>query len=180
MAQRFRLHIDICNEPWRQIRGLKKRLESATALTLASLPAALLPAAKGAEVTLMLTTNAAVRALNHDYRGVDKPTNVLSFPQFERRDLIKAGKTGEPVYVGDIAVAYQVVVKEAKSEDKVLLDHVTHLLIHGLLHLFGYDHDTASKARPMEKLEREIMATLGLPDPYAPLLFRGNLKKEKR
>lgn len=165
------LEIQLVGAGWKKEKGLEKRLQAAVNLTLASLPAALLPIARQAQVTLLLTNDKAVQTLNHDYRGKDKPTNVLSFPQFEKDDLVKLSRSKTPilggVHVGDIAVAYQYVVKEAKAEHKVLADHVTHLLIHGLLHLFGYDHDTVARAAKMEKLEKEIMATLGLPDPYA-------------
>ncbi len=167
MAASQRLQIIIESKPWGEIKGLKKRLEQAAALTLAVLPERLLPAASRAQLTLLLTTARAVQVLNRDYRGVDKPTNVLSFPQLERRALLKEKGGQEPLYVGDIAVAYQVVVKESKAEGKLPLDHVTHLLIHGILHLFGYDHDTLHRAQRMEKIEREVMATLGLLDPYA-------------
>lgn len=161
------IHLEIASVPWKKVRGLTKRLETAAALTLSCLSADLLPVARGAEATLLLTTDKAVQTLNRDYRGKDKPTNVLSFPQFERRELVKLGKQGaEGLYVGDIAVAYQFTAKEAKAEGKPLLDHVTHLMIHGLLHLFGYDHLTPAQAARMERLEKEIMATLGLPDPY--------------
>ncbi|MFA6279311.1 MAG: rRNA maturation RNase YbeY [Bdellovibrionales bacterium] len=167
MAVSERLHLIIESKPWGEIKGLKKRLEQATALTLAVLPERLLPAASRAQLTLLLTTAHAVQVLNRDYRGVDKPTNVLSFPQLERRALLKEQAGQDPLYVGDIAVAYQVVLKEAKAEGKLPLDHLTHLLIHGILHLFGYDHDTPRRAQLMEKIEREVMATLGLLDPYA-------------
>ncbi len=165
------IHLEIASVPWKKVRGLTKRLNAAAALTLSCLPDDLLPAARGAEATLLLTTDKAVQTLNRDYRGKDKPTNVLSFPQFERRELVKLGKKGVGgLYVGDIAVAYQFTAKEAKAEGKLLSDHVTHLMIHGLLHLFGYDHLTSRQAARMERLEKEIMATLGLPDPYEILL----------
>ena len=158
---------------WGKVKGLELRLEKVASLALACLPATLLPLAFGAQATLLLTTDASVQKLNRTYRGKDKPTNVLSFPQFERPALVKLAKqpaaVGQKFYAGDIAVAYQYVVKEARAEHKELLDHVTHLAIHGLLHLFGYDHDTQGRAARMEKLEKEIMATLGLPDPYAQL-----------
>lgn len=88
------------------------------------------------------------------------------FRSLTAKTFIKAARCIGDIYVGDIAVAYGTVVKEAKAEGKSELDHLTHLLIHGLLHLFGYDHDTNSKASQMERLEKQIMATLGLPDPY--------------
>jgi len=169
MTKKARLQIEIASVQWNKVKGLKRRLNQATELTLASLPEGLVQAGRRAEMTLLLTTDRAVHKLNHDYRGMDKPTNVLSFPQYERRELVKLGKGEQEVYAGDIAVAYQYVVREAKAEKKELLDHVTHLLIHGILHLFGFDHDTDGKAARMEKMERELMASLGLLDPYAPL-----------
>lgn len=148
---------------WSNIRELPKRLEKAAAVTLAHLPASLrFPAT----ATLLLTTDAAIRRLNRDFRGMDKPTNVLSFPQYEPADLgrLKASKT--PVEMGDIAIAYQYMVVEAKKDHKILINHVTHLFIHGLLHLFGYDHLNDPDAERMERLETKIMAALDLPDPY--------------
>jgi len=143
-------------------------LETATDVTLAAVPSRLLPLARRAHITLNLTNDGEVRKLNNLWRGVDKPTNVLSFPQFDRRDLAKTAINGgeEPLPMGDIAIARGVVLKEARAENKTVEDHVSHLLIHGILHLFGYDHDTAWRARRMERLEKEILATLGLPDPY--------------
>ncbi|MDD3181435.1 MAG: rRNA maturation RNase YbeY [Alphaproteobacteria bacterium] len=166
VQRKTHLQIEINAQGWGKVPGLKRRLEQATALTLATLPATLLPAATKAQATLLLTTDGAVHKLNREFRNTDKTTNVLSFPQFERTELVKAARCIGDIYVGDIAVAYGTVVKEAKAEGKSVLDHLTHLLIHGLLHLFGYDHDTDSKATRMERLEKDIMATLGLPDPY--------------
>ena len=166
MTQRKAVHIETQTKSWAKVKGLEKRLQAAAELTLAALPATLAPAAAKAQATLLLTTDAAVQKLNKEFRGKDKATNVLSFPQFDRKDLAKAARCIGDIYVGDIAVAYGTVVKEAKAEGKSELDHLTHLLIHGLLHLFGYDHDTNSKASQMERLEKQIMATLGLPDPY--------------
>ncbi len=160
------LHIETQTKSWGKVKGLEKRLQAAAELTLAALPSTLAPAAAKAQATLLLTTDAAVQKLNKEFRGKDKATNVLSFPQFDRKDLSKMARCIGDIYVGDIAVAYGTVVKEAKAEGKSELDHLTHLLIHGLLHLFGYDHDTNSKASQMERLEKQIMATLGLPDPY--------------
>jgi probable rRNA maturation factor len=138
-------------------------------VALATLPSSLSKAAALGQMTVLLTHDREVQALNLDFRGKDKPTNVLSFPGFERPDLLRAARAGAPLYAGDIAVAYAFTSREAKAEGKKLLDHVTHLTIHGILHLYGYDHDTPARARVMEKLEKQIMATLGLPDPYAPI-----------
>jgi len=161
------ISLEIASVSWTRLKGLKKRVEAATELTLASLPENLLAAASKAEIVLLLTTDKAVQKLNRNFRGLDKPTNVLSFPSFSRRELSREAKGEGEVHVGDLAMAYGTIQKEAKCEDKLLLDHVTHLVIHGILHLFGFDHNTSSKAARMEKLERELMVSLGLLDPYA-------------
>lgn len=139
-------------------------MELAASATLARVPKKLrFPAT----VTVLLTDNKTMRRLNRDFRGIDKPTNVLSFPQFASHQLTKFGKNGRPVPIGDIALAYQYIVVESKKDHKILINHALHLLIHGLLHLFGYDHKTVTAANKMERLEKTIMAGLGLPDPYA-------------
>jgi probable rRNA maturation factor len=126
------------------------------------------PRIKAAEVNILLTTDAAVRKLNAAYRGKDKPTNVLAFPALdptERRMLPK----GLPVPLGDIAIAYGVTAREAKAEDKSLKAHLTHLVVHGVLHLLGYDHMQDDDAATMERKETRILAGLGISDPYAPV-----------
>jgi probable rRNA maturation factor len=114
----------------------------------------------GAEVSVLLTCDAAVRTLNAQWRGQDKPTNVLSFPAAAPADLAAAA------LIGDIALAHGVVRREAEAEDKALEDHLTHLVVHGFLHLAGHDHQTADEAERMEALERTILAGLGIADPY--------------
>ena len=163
------LQIEIASALWGKVRGLEARLRQAAAVTLAHLPASLAKAAAAGQMTVLLTSDKAVQTLNRDFRGKDKPTNVLSFPSYEKPDLVCAARLGAPLYVGDIAIAYAFTAKEAKVEGKILLDHVTHLTIHGILHLYGYDHDTPARAGAMERLEKHIMAALGLSDPYAPL-----------
>jgi len=158
------LDIHITLAGWRKIPRLKPRLEQAATATLDHLPKKLrFPAT----ATLLLTGNAKVRQLNRDFRGMDKATDVLSFPQYEPAELPKIGRQKGPIALGDIALAYQYVVVEAKKENKILINYVTHLVIHGLLHLFGYDHMEAADAAEMEKLEIRIMKSLNLPNPYA-------------
>jgi len=148
---------------WQRIPRLAARLKKAAAVTQTHLPKQLqFPVS----VTLLLTTNAAIRRLNHDFRGIDKPTNVLSFPQYEPADLRRLTAVKTPVEIGDIAIAYQYMVDEAKRDHKLLINHITHLFIHGFLHLFGYDHLNDPDATRMERLETKIMAALDLPDPY--------------
>lgn len=108
--------------------------------------------------------------LNAEYRGKDKPTNVLSFPGCEADELDAAADFascgGPPVMLGDIIIAGPVVVSEAAEQGKPVLDHFRHLLVHGLLHLLGYDHMADEEAERMEALERKILSQFGVPDPY--------------
>ena len=155
--------ITIADPQWRRVSRLKRRLQLAAHVTLAHLPQGL----QGDwTANLLLTDDAAMRRLNYDFRGLRKATNVLSFPQFETSvQLRRAAKLAEQ-NLGDIAMGYAYVAKEAVRDKKLLIDHITHLTIHGLLHLFGYDHMDDREANRMEKLETKIMASLGLPDPY--------------
>jgi probable rRNA maturation factor len=118
-----------------------------------------------AEVAVMLTDDATIRTFNKDWRGIDKPTNVLSFPAPE---MDPAGdKDTAPRALGDIAIAYETLRREADDEAKPFLHHLSHLAVHGFLHLVGYDHETDDEADDMEALEVAILAQLGIPDPYA-------------
>jgi probable rRNA maturation factor len=157
------LTINQTSASWSRFPNLKTRLGQAARMTLDHLPKRLRFPAR---VTLLLTSDAAVRRLNRDFRGIDKPTNVLSFPQYGRTELRRLTGLKQPVEMGDIAIAYQYIVGEAKRDNKILINHLTHLFIHGLLHLFGYDHGLDPEAARMERLETKIMAALGLPDPY--------------
>ena len=112
------------------------------------------------EVSLLLADDAAVKALNRDFRGKDKPTNVLSFPA-----AAQPGVPGSRL-LGDIALAYETVAREAEEEGKAFEDHATHLVVHGVLHLLGYDHELEAQAQIMEALEVKALATLGIADPY--------------
>jgi probable rRNA maturation factor len=117
------------------------------------------------EVAVMLTDDAAIRALNKDFRGIDKPTNVLSFPAPETGGA--DGEDAAPRALGDIAIAYETLQREADEEAKPFLHHLSHLAVHGFLHLVGYDHEGDDEAEEMEALEVAILAQLGIPDPYA-------------
>ena len=108
-------------------------------------------------LVILLTDNPSVQDLNSRYLGKDKPTNVLSFPA--------AGSAGD--HIGDIALAFGVCAAEADEQGKPLAHHLQHLVAHGVLHLLGYDHEDDADAVIMENLEREILAGLGVPDPYA-------------
>ncbi|HEX4534461.1 MAG TPA: rRNA maturation RNase YbeY [Rhizomicrobium sp.] len=133
--------------------GWKKRLPRA-AWRVRRAAALALP--RGKRLTVLLTSDARLREMNHQFRGKDKPTNVLSFP---------AGES-EKGYLGDVAIALGVSAREAKAEGKSLADHLSHLVIHGTLHLLGHDHEAAREAAKMESLEASLLAKIGIADPY--------------
>ncbi|RYE56664.1 MAG: rRNA maturation RNase YbeY, partial [Rhizobiaceae bacterium] len=113
-----------------------------------------------AEISVLLTDDAEQRELNAQYRGKDSSTNVLSFPQIEPFD---------PVFgiLGDITLARETLIREAEEQGTSLEDHFTHLVVHGFLHILGYDHLDEDEAQEMEGLETQILAGLGIADPYA-------------
>ncbi|WP_112661991.1 rRNA maturation RNase YbeY [Microvirga flavescens] len=120
---------------------------------------------KDFEISLLLADDARVQELNRDFRGKDKPTNVLSFPAPEPPEGFDGGNFG-PRHLGDIALAYETLVREAEAEAKPLAHHYAHLIVHGVLHLLGYDHEVEEDAQIMEALEVKALATLGIDDPY--------------
>ncbi len=118
-------------------------------------------------VSVLLTADEEVHALNREWRDRDKPTNVLSFPMMERGELLALSQDGPPAMLGDIALAHGVCAREAAQKGIAIGDHGAHLIIHGLLHLAGYDHvHSDEQAEAMEALEIAALAKLGLPNPY--------------
>lgn len=122
----------------------------------------------GGELAIVLTGDSTIRALNRDWRGIDQATNVLSFPAHARDSVARNGReeAKPPVMLGDIVIAYETAAREALAEDKAFLHHLAHLTVHGFLHLVGYDHEVDAEADAMEALEVEILARLGIADPY--------------
>ncbi|MEP6868780.1 MAG: rRNA maturation RNase YbeY [Novosphingobium sp.] len=117
--------------------------------------------------SLLFTDDAQVHTLNREWRAKDKPTNVLSFPMIERADLIALSPDGPPELLGDIALAFETCAREADEKAIPLEAHAAHLIVHGLLHLAGHDHEiSAADAAQMEALEINALARMGLPDPY--------------
>ncbi|MBZ9847127.1 rRNA maturation RNase YbeY [Mesorhizobium sp. CA14] len=114
------------------------------------------------ELSIVFSDDAHIQTLNAGWRGKDKPTNVLSFPAFS---FPKGGRL--PPMLGDIVLAFETVAREATLEDKPIANHISHLVIHGLLHLLGHDHETDAEAEEMEAIERAALARLAIPDPYA-------------
>ena len=161
MATRIALRVEA--PAWR------RRLPAAEGLVRRAARAALAaskPRPRG-ELCIVLADDVLQRKLNHDFGGRDKPTNVLSFE-------------GAPVSLGDVVLALETIAGEAETQGKSLADHVAHLVVHGVLHLMGYDHQTDGQARRMERLETEILAGLGIADPYRAAasgrLARGRLR----
>ena len=106
------------------------------------------------EIALALADDSLLRKLNSGFRGKDRPTNVLSFP------------TGNDDFLGDVAISCETLLREAHEQDKAPKDHAVHLLVHGILHLLGYDHQSEDAADAMESLERRVLERLGIADPY--------------
>jgi probable rRNA maturation factor len=142
---------------WPEEASLLRLVEAAVGAAFAEI------GAQGhSELSVVFSDDAHIRTLNAGWRGKDKPTNVLSFPAFP---YAKAGPL--PPMLGDIVLAAETVAREAALEDKPLDNHISHLVIHGLLHLLGRDHETDAEAEEMEAIERAALARLAIPDPYA-------------
>ena len=136
---------------WRRRRGLEARLLKAARAALRA------AGFRGkSAMTLLLSSDRKLKQLNRDFRGHNKPTNVLSFP----------APDGASGYRGDVAIAYGVTGREAKAAGKAFADYAAHLVVHGVLHLAGYDHGTVRQAKIMEPLEIKILERLGIADPY--------------
>jgi probable rRNA maturation factor len=157
----LKLHIDIAanTDGWPDDEVLERLARKAVG---AAASVAKLDMPDGAELSLVFTDDAEMRAINAQWRGIDKPTNVLSFPAAD----IAPGESAEQM-LGDIVFARDTVEREAVLEGKRFEDHLTHLMVHGFLHLFGYDHMNEDDARVMEGLESRALAELGIADPYA-------------
>jgi probable rRNA maturation factor len=151
------LHIETAVEceSWRSLPDLEAMVQRCIMAVLAETGEKL---RDGAEVSLLLCDDARIRILNRQFRGMDKPTNVLSFPG---PDPIDAARV-----LGDIAIAYETVAREAAEQDKLLPDHVCHMIVHGFFHLLGYDHETDEEAEDMEAGESRTLQSLGIADPY--------------
>lgn len=115
------------------------------------------------EVNLNVVDDLEIRTLNNEYRGKDKPTNVLSFPAYDPSDIYPGDM---PIPLGDIIISYETIAREAMEQDKNPDQHFTHMVIHGLLHLVGYDHENEQDAEKMESLEISILEDFGIKNPY--------------
>lgn len=151
------LTVDVEDGAWAAIPDLEALARRAIAAGLAAQGLTL----ADREINLLFTSDAVMAEINHDWRGKDRPTNVLSFPAREM-----PVPPGEAPPLGDIVLAFATVNREAREQDKNLPHHAAHLMIHGLLHLLGFDHENDDEASDMEQLEIEILKGLGISDPY--------------
>jgi len=148
------------DEAWRAARVADAMLARAARAGFDAAP----PSSPGTYgVSILLTDDEEMRALNRTWRGKDAATNVLSFPA---GDTLACGES-EPGLLGDVALAYETTLKEAQAAGIALSDHAAHLVMHGVLHLLGFDHIEEDEAERMETLERQALASLGIADPYA-------------
>ena len=164
------IDVAIIVEPgWKTTANWEALGEAAACAAIAASPySALASSSPNVEIAIRLTSDDDVQSLNRQYRGKDKPTNVLSFPMHEPQGIGALSEGTDPeIMLGDIVLAHGVCVAEAKARGVSVEAHATHLIVHGTLHLLGYDHMGDAEAEMMEALEREIMAKLGLHDPYA-------------
>jgi probable rRNA maturation factor len=150
----MRLEIGIADPAWKKIAGLRKLARHAIEACLDE---------TGVSLSVLFTGDKAMQALNLQWCGKDKPTNVLSFPAPPA-----SLPTGEPRLLGDIVLAHGVVAAEAQAQNKSIHHHIAHLLVHGCLHLLGYDHENDRDAKAMETREIAILKRLGIDNPYSP------------
>lgn len=154
------IEVAVAEHRWTStVTGLEEFCQSIVLFTLKTVSRAPTGAI---EVSVLLSNDAEIKDLNARYRGQNKATNVLSFPGYDLGDPIVPG-----MILGDIAVAYETVLRESEDQAKSIPTHLAHLLIHGTLHLLGFDHETDDEADIMEKIEVQIMTELGHADPYA-------------
>ncbi len=166
VAGALKIDVVVEAELWRPSRNLNTLVRRAIAAAAATL------STPGAELAVVLTDDAAIRLLNRRWRGIDAATNVLSF---------SSGKVaGNPPLLGDVVLAYETVAQEAADQRKPFADHVAHLVVHGFLHLLGYDHESDRDAKAMERAERDILDRLSIPDPYLPRARARNKAANKR
>jgi|FLOH01.1.fsa_nt_gi probable rRNA maturation factor len=166
LSDSVELYVDVASDDWEDVPAMILLIQKCVAAVLAAFSLADTPL----ELSVRLTDDADIAHLNREYRKQDKPTNVLSFSGFERDELQDAydvaASDGPPVMLGDIIITHGVTSREAREQDKAFSDHMAHLVVHGLLHLMGFDHIEEEEANEMESHEKNILASLGIDDPY--------------
>ena len=168
--KRAALAIDILvvSGRWKPAEGSKSIVRRAVARAAAKISTNR-TSTKGAELAIVLTDDSGIRNLNREWRGIDKATNVLSFPAKNAAD-----------HLGDVILAFETIAREARSEQKPFAHHLAHLAVHGFLHLVGYDHERSKDAVAMERTEREILRELAIPDPYRGAASKARFAQRRR
>jgi probable rRNA maturation factor len=172
----LRLDLDYASPLWTDRRALGRILRQAAKtvffkqhVATSELPH---PDCKTIVIAVRLTDDSEMHALNVRFRHQDKPTNVLSFPSSDEEAMAAQS------FLGNIAIGYETAAREAEQDGKSLTDHVVHLLVHGCLHLIGYDHEQESEAEEMEQLEIAILEALGIANPYAQFELVPHVKQD--
>jgi probable rRNA maturation factor len=166
------IDIEVKSKKWLEIKNIEKFIESQAIKILAKSPLAeFLNKKINFDLSISLCSNLQIRKINREFRDKDKPTNVLSFGNLDEKiiqqsGLNKAIGTNKYIFLGDIILSYEYILKEAKSQGKIFHDHLTHLTAHGILHLLGHDHEEEKMAKIMENLEIKILKKLNINNPY--------------
>jgi probable rRNA maturation factor len=168
---KLKIHLDRASARWKSaFPAMQRKIEEAASVAFMQAKKPHAFRRRSFEINVVLTDDANVKTLNRNYRGKNKPTNVLSFPQINlhkfRRTTLDSFPAKNEIPLGDIVLAFQTINSECKEQEKSLENHTIHLIVHGTLHLLGYDHMRAKEAKAMESLECDILAALGYPDPY--------------
>lgn len=150
--------VEIEDPAWLSLAGLEELALEAAAAALSAGQSG----GSGEQIAILFTDDGSIAEINSEWRGKNAPTNVLSFPSAPGMPVPE----GEPQPLGDIVLAHGVIAREATEQGKTLRDHTTHLIVHGTLHLLGYDHESDQEAEIMEQLEADILKGLGISDPY--------------
>jgi len=160
MKPAIHIHVMLEDSRWKAVDGAPRLARAAARAALRRQAGGL----KRAELGLVLAADTRLRALNRAWRGIDRPTNVLAFPGDDSGSAALPG--APPRQLGDVVLAYETVAAEARAQGKPVAAHLSHLVVHGVLHLIGFDHESDAEAADMEAAEIAILAGLGWPDPY--------------
>ncbi len=157
------LEVTVATDGWHEAVAAPEKVAARAAR--AAYTAASPDLGRSSEAAVVLTDNAEVQILNRDYRNEDRATNVLSFLAFDEDDIARL-PADAPLILGDVVIALETATAEARAEAKTAEDHLSHLVVHGMLHLLGHDHKTDDEATIMERLEVDVLGQLGVADPY--------------
>ena len=157
------LEVTVATDRWREAVAAPE--EVAARAARAAFTAALPDLGRSSEAAVVLTDDNEMRILNRDYRNRDCATNVLSFRAFDLNDIARLPAKA-PLMLGDVVIALETATAEARADAKTAADHLSHLVVHGMLHLLGHDHETDDETTIMERLEVDVLGQLGVADPY--------------